>query len=177
GPFPHFERAVVGSGERLPRRQRIDGSWRLQRTIESRRMDCVADAGEIGADRFSLGRRRSERAEAAQRAPGRESLAAIDGTRFRSRLSSRLDRGAGLGDNPTQHVDEQARQGQVRPSRIRGYVEENDQALPAPGGGDERGAVGEPRPGLVVEAGRSEEHTSELQSPMYLVCRLLLEKK
>src|SRR5437764_4021777 len=30
------------------------------------------------------------------------------------------------------------------------------------------------RPG--VEA-RSEEHTSELQSPMYLVCRLLLEKK
>src|SRR5437879_13024031 len=26
-------------------------------------------------------------------------------------------------------------------------------------------------------APRSEEHTSELQSPMYLVCRLLLEKK
>src|SRR5437879_9961870 len=33
---------------------------------------------------------------------------------------------------------------------------------------------------VVVEdlgIGRSEEHTSELQSPMYLVCRLLLEKK
>src|SRR5437762_3900009 len=29
-------------------------------------------------------------------------------------------------------------------------------------------------PGLKI---RSEEHTSELQSPMYLVCRLLLEKK
>src|SRR5437762_8640459 len=27
------------------------------------------------------------------------------------------------------------------------------------------------------DAKRSEEHTSELQSPMYLVCRLLLEKK
>src|ERR1017187_10589924 len=27
------------------------------------------------------------------------------------------------------------------------------------------------------DAHRSEEHTSELQSPMYLVCRLLLEKK
>src|SRR5437879_11178917 len=27
------------------------------------------------------------------------------------------------------------------------------------------------------ESPRSEEHTSELQSPMYLVCRLLLEKK
>src|SRR5437879_8466563 len=28
-----------------------------------------------------------------------------------------------------------------------------------------------------VHETRSEEHTSELQSPMYLVCRLLLEKK
>src|SRR5437879_10766509 len=28
-----------------------------------------------------------------------------------------------------------------------------------------------------LRIGRSEEHTSELQSPMYLVCRLLLEKK
>src|SRR5437879_4357471 len=28
-----------------------------------------------------------------------------------------------------------------------------------------------------VQGKRSEEHTSELQSPMYLVCRLLLEKK
>src|SRR5437764_6195789 len=28
-----------------------------------------------------------------------------------------------------------------------------------------------------VRWARSEEHTSELQSPMYLVCRLLLEKK
>src|SRR5437763_10092704 len=28
-----------------------------------------------------------------------------------------------------------------------------------------------------VAGERSEEHTSELQSPMYLVCRLLLEKK
>src|SRR5437763_9993591 len=35
------------------------------------------------------------------------------------------------------------------------------------------------RPTRYVGSGpsRSEEHTSELQSPMYLVCRLLLEKK
>src|SRR5690348_18513871 len=34
-------------------------------------------------------------------------------------------------------------------------------------------------PGLVVKLRptRSEEHTSELQSPVHLVCRLLLEKK
>src|SRR5437879_11737475 len=31
--------------------------------------------------------------------------------------------------------------------------------------------------GLLQMRERSEEHTSELQSPMYLVCRLLLEKK
>src|SRR3712207_7443970 len=30
---------------------------------------------------------------------------------------------------------------------------------------------------VVVASGRSEEHTSELQSRQYLVCRLLLEKK
>src|SRR5437762_8098435 len=29
----------------------------------------------------------------------------------------------------------------------------------------------------IADQARSEEHTSELQSPMYLVCRLLLEKK
>src|SRR5438876_6464821 len=31
--------------------------------------------------------------------------------------------------------------------------------------------------GHLVEDFRSEEHTSELQSPVHLVCRLLLEKK
>ena len=31
-------------------------------------------------------------------------------------------------------------------------------------------------PYIEAEKDRSEEHTSELQSPMYLVCRLLLEK-
>src|SRR5689334_23504381 len=38
---------------------------------------------------------------------------------------------------------------------------------------------GEPRPAqiLVQVGGRSEEHTSELQSQFHLVCRLLLEKK
>src|SRR3712207_1248875 len=34
-----------------------------------------------------------------------------------------------------------------------------------------------PHPRSIVDAPRSEEHTSELQSRQYLVCRLLLEKK
>src|SRR2546426_4371011 len=42
-----------------------------------------------------------------------------------------------------------------------------------PHGEDFRGL----REDILVEAQRSEEHTSELQSPCNLVCRLLLEKK
>src|SRR5947209_16518361 len=42
-------------------------------------------------------------------------------------------------------------------------------------GGDGRGAG--PAGAGRRRAGRSEEHTSELQSRQYLVCRLLLEKK
>src|SRR3712207_1348248 len=42
-----------------------------------------------------------------------------------------------------------------------------------------RGLVGwvSESPGLAIPVIRSEEHTSELQSRQYLVCRLLLEKK
>src|SRR3712207_8210818 len=47
-------------------------------------------------------------------------------------------------------------------------------------GQHERGALGGHRASLGAlrhPAARSEEHTSELQSRQYLVCRLLLEKK
>src|SRR3712207_8859845 len=64
-------------------------------------------------------------------------------------------------------------------------------SVPVPGSGDGDPAsrlyvvgIGPVRPGLAdVDAAlagvpdRSEEHTSELQSRQYLVCRLLLEKK
>src|SRR5437762_14118284 len=53
--------------------------------------------------------------------------------------------------------------------------------------GDQKAVVGwatvvsapypDPKEGEEKTVARSEEHTSELQSPMYLVCRLLLEKK
>src|SRR5258708_15561722 len=47
-----------------------------------------------------------------------------------------------------------------------------------PGGVCPFGARGHPpSQGRAYAAGRSEEHTSELQSPDHLVCRLLLEKK
>src|SRR5690348_17614555 len=46
-----------------------------------------------------------------------------------------------------------------------------------PGSPAGRAADGGGQAGAEGEAGRSEEHTSELQSPVHLVCRLLLEKK
>src|SRR5438876_1607959 len=52
-----------------------------------------------------------------------------------------------------------------------------------PGRGGRQGGRGERRGGVGRGGGgarrgpRSEEHTSELQSPVHLVCRLLLEKK
>src|SRR5437764_3128867 len=59
-----------------------------------------------------------------------------------------------------------------RPQRISGIthviVNRDSRALPL---------VARHYPGARTYLWRSEEHTSELQSPMYLVCRLLLEKK
>src|SRR3712207_8184046 len=42
---------------------------------------------------------------------------------------------------------------------------------------DGRGAAQTARPTRLPTPNRSEEHTSELQSRQYLVCRLLLDKK
>src|SRR3712207_8625218 len=50
---------------------------------------------------------------------------------------------------------------------------ENTLALYPPG----RPPAAQALMGQITEACRSEEHTSELQSRQYLVCRLLLEKK
>src|SRR3712207_9345192 len=63
-------------------------------------------------------------------------------------------------------------------------------SLQVDGGGAERSALNpsplpsattrapcEKKPPRSSDRGRSEEHTSELQSRQYLVCRLLLEKK
>src|SRR5437879_10003486 len=58
---------------------------------------------------------------------------------------------------------------------IRFGIEQIDQRLGF------RRAINAPPAGVIRldqhQRARSEEHTSELQSPMYLVCRLLLDKK
>src|SRR5256885_11822483 len=60
-----------------------------------------------------------------------------------------------------EHGDPRGRRSRRRAQVVAGIVHQHDEIV-APG--PERGA-------------RSEEHTSELQSPCNLVCRLLLEKK
>src|SRR5205823_14634576 len=65
-----------------------------------------------------------------------------------------------------------------RPPRPAGEVA-TGRRLPACGRGRHRGRrphAGRRRP-VATSPARSEEHTSELQSLAYLVCRLLLEKK
>src|SRR3712207_7216482 len=66
-----------------------------------------------------------------------------------------------------------AADGVLRPERGRQIVAaEHDPAGPRPAGAD-----GERDDAEGPAHDRSEEHTSELQSRQYLVCRLLLEKK
>src|SRR3712207_7714440 len=83
-------------------------------------------------------------------------------TLFRSERAGRR-RGAGGGG--------QARRGRRAAAHRAGLPQPGRGALGrGAGGGLRRGVRGLPR-------ARSEEHTSELQSRQYLVCRLLLEKK
>src|SRR3712207_7348215 len=73
------------------------------------------------------------------------------------------------------------RSGLVRRRRDAGRGEGRERALPllpSASGVELHGLLGRPeRSEVVGAADRSEEHTSELQSRQYLVCRLLLEKK
>src|SRR5437867_6078899 len=101
------------------------------------------------------------------------------GDRFREGADPGRDHGSSQGprleDRETLGL-EQARQGERRTGREEGPF------LPFGHDPEEPHAVFHPElagsiPERVETAPRSEEHTSELQSPYDLVCRLLLEKK
>src|SRR3712207_8578440 len=62
------------------------------------------------------------------------------------------------------------------PGQVRGRVRHRRPVRLRVGAERVAAVVGDVQP-LVTVGGRSEEHTSELQSRQYLVCRLLLEKK
>src|SRR3712207_8644790 len=81
-------------------------------------------------------------------------------TLFRSRALDAVQ-GRHEVDRQNEHDDEAEDTGRQGDARLEDAAEEGRQVVVQPGDG------------LV----RSEEHTSELQSRQYLVCRLLLEKK
>src|SRR3712207_8352783 len=74
------------------------------------------------------------------------------------------------GKHVVAHVADARERVGVRAPRLRALVEQ--QPVPALGADERRDPVARDRP-----EHRSEEHTSELQSRQYLVCRLLLDKK
>src|SRR3712207_7844260 len=81
-------------------------------------------------------------------------------TLFRSRETRPGDE-----DQRQQEVEDDDRARQVRLKRLRDREDDHEDRARYGNGAEDPGEV------------RSEEHTSELQSRQYLVCRLLLEKK
>src|SRR5258707_9094170 len=108
-------------------------------------MKRVPHPGKIIANRFSVRRWRPENAKTGQRAHG-WSRGSMLPDLF---LSGAFARGVGFRDDSAQHIDEQTRQWQVRPSRISGHMEQHDETLAAALGGDQRCPVSETRPGFL----------------------------
>src|SRR3712207_8953652 len=77
-----------------------------------------------------------------------------------------------------EHLEVQQRQDvhdrERRADMPRAGLHDRRQRVDAAGVGEARGVAAQ---ALELPGWRSEEHTSELQSRQYLVCRLLLEKK
>ena len=107
-------------------------------------LDVGHHRGDIAGERLGLGGGRNEMAVAVEQAIGRHRLGGVGA----------LGAAAGArreGDDPLEHLDEGAGQRQVRPAQVGGDVEEDQPALAERGGGDQRGAVGERRPGAAGE--------------------------
>ena len=106
-------------------------------------MRGFAGPGEAVGDRLRVGGRRAQHAKAVERSPWRQRL-----RRLSRGPGRRRRRGARLGDDSPEHLDEQAGDRKVRPRRIGGDVKQHDQPLAAALGGHQRRSIGEPRPCL-----------------------------
>src|SRR5207244_13503453 len=89
---------------------------------------------------------------------------------FPTRRSSDLFDGTGDAELVVRHIATGKEYRVVRGGRPTGTATEDETPAPTPAPKGPAGPFG-------AGVGRSEEHTSELQSPDHLVCRLLLEKK
>ena len=139
---------------------RLKARGRAGRPVIARRMvgpgtvlsSCPAKAAPPAAAAASVGHSRQGSGSAAARSRSRARARPA----LRRRRSPTLIAGGEFDlarterHHAAEHLDEEARQRQVRPIRIRGHVEEHDPALALARSGDERGAVGQPRPDLRV---------------------------
>ena len=97
----------------------------------------------VGRQDLRAGGRGAQAAEAVEGAPGLQRLVdAVAGDAARQRHQA------------LQHVHEQAAQRHVAPAGVGGGVDQHQVTLPALLAGDQRRAVGQPRPGLLGEVGR-----------------------
>ena len=143
--------AGAGHAGEVERRQfglvveKVEGAEAFLAAVETWRvLGAGCHRGEVAGERLRLGGRRGEVAVAVEQAIGRNQL--------RGGIGTLAAAGGGReGDDSPQHVDEGARKRQVRPARVGGDVEEDQPALAGLGGGDQRRAVGERRPGAVGE--------------------------
>ena len=92
------------------------------------------------AQRLRIGRRFYQMTEAVERFGHRQDHRGVARELAGPRAARQVEQ-------PMEHIDVQARQRQRRPGGIGGDVKQDDPAFAALGAGDERRAVGEPRPG------------------------------
>ncbi len=136
------------------RRQVVD---RLQLGDPGREVERAARIrGAVKAGRV-LRRHRPRRRGPCRRSGAPSAARAADGrTRRASRAAASVASLAAvtpwlIADDAPQHLDEQPGQREVGPVGVRRRVHQHDPAPPALFGGDERRAVGQPRPGLAGE--------------------------
>src|SRR3712207_8619415 len=107
-------------------------------------------------------------------------MAAENSMMLAERTDELLSRGRSQGFISSEEVADLVQDGDLSAAEVEEfYAALEEEGITVVEGAEEVEAV-EPAAAAVVqvsEAPRSEEHTSELQSRQYLVCRLLLEKK
>ena len=135
-----------GGGERGMAAGEVQRAAAVLRAVQPRRVARGGGGGgEIARrDRPGGGLGRAERAETVQRFHGRK--AGVVCFRHAGNPGRKRNKAA-------QHVHEQARERQVRPIGIRRGVEQHHPAEAAAGMGHQRGAIRQPRPGGLGEAG------------------------
>ena len=147
-----IERRNIQRSRAVRWRQCIDRDKAFRRAIKAWRMIEAAASGKVARDGTRGRRRRSEGAETIKHACRGNDLSGPPICVFGGRIVAVGGHGcAGERHEPPKHIDESARQWQIRPAAVGRHMEQHDQSLAAALGGHQRRAVSQRRPGPVVE--------------------------